>query len=342
MKNVLYIGNKLSRQQHKNLTAIEVLGPALEKEGYKVLYASSKVNKLARLFDMLWHVAFKTKYVQVVLIDTYSTQNFYFALIVSQLCRIIRLPYIPILHGGNLVNRLKKSPKLSHLLFHNADVLVAPSLFMQQIFKDYGYDNITYIPNSISITKYPYLIRSFETLKLLWVRSFSHIYNPSLAIHVLKTLQDKGYSAELCMVGPDTGDGSYDQAKALASKLGVSVTFTGKLSKSMWIDLAANYNVFINTTNFDNMPVSVIEAMALGLPVVSTNVGGMPFLIDHDKNGLLVPPNNIDAFVNAIIQLKTKPEKSQQIAHNARQKVMHFDWQAVCNSWHKILQKDNL
>ena len=68
------------------------------------------------------------------------------------------------------------------------------------------------------------------------------------------------------------------------------MNFTGKLSKQEWRDLSKDYNVFINTTNFDNTPVSVIEAMALGIPVVSTNVGGLPFLITDKVDGVLVEP----------------------------------------------------
>ena len=86
------------------------------------------------------------------------------------------------------------------------------------------------------------------------------------------------FDATLAMIGPDV-DGSLTKVKDLARKKNLDVNFTGKLSKPEWINYSKDFNVFINTTNFDNTPVSVIEAMALGLPVVSTNVGGMPFLI---------------------------------------------------------------
>lgn len=336
MKNLLYIGNKLAHKK-ANPSAINVLGPLLEKEGYRVFYASSQSNKLLRVLDMIWSCLKHYRQVDGVLIDTYSTQNFYYALVISQLCRLLQIPYIPILHGGNLEVRLKQSPKYSHLIFNDSKVNVAPSPFIKSVFESYGYANIVYIPNALDINGYPFKEKHIETIKLLWVRSFSNIYNPSLAVRVLQALCDSGYDTELCMVGPDSGDGSFQDTEQLAKELGVSVRFTGKLSKQEWIAIATDYNLFINTTTVDNMPVSVIEAMALGLPVVSTNVGGMPYLITHQKDGILVPPNQADAFASAIKQLVANPEKTEAMALNARKKVEQFDWNIVKYEWKKVL-----
>src|SRR5690606_2235082 len=239
------------------------------------------------------------KQVEYVLIDTYSTQNFYYAYLSAKLSRLLKLKYIPILHGGNLENRLSKNPKMSKALFLGAYKNVAPSQFTASVFQKYGYSNLVCIPNTIEIKKYPFKARTFEEINLLWVRTFSKIYNPLLAIHLLKALQEEGIKASLCMVGPE-GDGSLKQAKVLAKQLHVEVRFTGKLSKAEWVDLSKDYNIFINTTHFDNMPVSVIEAMALGLPIVSTNVGGIPFLIENGHEGILVNPDDVQAFVSAL------------------------------------------
>ena len=134
------------------------------------------------------------------------------------------------------------------------------------------------------------------------------------------------------MVGPDN-DGSLAKTKAYAKQLAVDVSFTGKLTKTEWIAKSEHYNIFINTTNFDNTPVSVIEAMALGLPVVSTNVGGLPFLIEDTINGTLVAPDDIDAFVTAILQYKNNPEFVQSVVKQARETVKAFDWEVVKQQW---------
>lgn len=272
-----------------------------------------------------------------VLIDTYSTSNFYYALFVSQLCRLLELKYMPILHGGNLPNRLKSHPKLSNAIFNHAYKNVAPSKYTQSNFEALGYSNLVCIPNSIEIKNYPFKARHFDKVNLLWVRSFSKIYNPLLAIQVLKALKDEHIEAELCMVGPEN-DGSLKEAKKHAENLNVKVTFTGKLEKEAWIKLSENYNIFINTTNFDNMPVSVIEAMALGLPIVSTNVGGIPHLITNEINGILVEPNSIEQFVKAIKTIKNQPEQANLMITSAREKAEQLDWHTVKGLWIKLLK----
>ncbi|WP_431135854.1 glycosyltransferase family 4 protein [Psychroserpens mesophilus] len=343
MKNVLYIGNKLKNKKF-NVSTILILGNLLESEGYNVFYASSKTNKFFRLLDMCVSCIKYKNTANVVLIDTYSTQNFYYALIISQLCRILNLDYIPILHGGNLPERLKRSPLMSKMIFKHAKYNVSPSGFLKNAFQNYGYANILHIPNTIKIDDYPFLLKKYDTPRLLWVRSFSKIYNPELAVKVLNTLRKEYPESELCMVGPDT-DGSRQYVENLANSLNLTVKFTGKLEKKDWIDLSKNYNIFINTTNFDNTPVSVIEAMALGLPIVSTNVGGIPYLIEDGVDGLLVEPNQVNEMNSAVVSLIKDFEKRKVLIENARKKAEKFDWNQVKLLWIKALNAnkgDNL
>ncbi len=273
-----------------------------------------------------------------VLIDTYSTQNFYYAVAIGNLCRLFKIPYIPILHGGNLPHRLQHSKSQSYKLFNGALTNVAPSQYLKHEFEKEGYDKLTYIPNTIAISDYPFLKRSQLRPKLLWVRSFAEIYHPMLALKVVERLMEELPDIELCMVGPDK-DGSLAKCKQYVDLHKLPVHFTGKLSKHEWRELSKGYDLFINTTNFDNMPVSVIEAMALGLPIVSTNVGGIPYLIDHGNNGILVPPNDVDGMATAIRSLLNDPVSVQELTHNARQKVEGYDWEIVKLDWGGLLKE---
>ena len=133
MKSLLYIGNQFNNKG--NQSSIDILGRLLGDEGYKVFSASKKKNVVIRLLHMLWACLVHRKKVDVVLIDTYSTLNFYYAFFVSQLCRILELKYIPILHGGNLPERLKRSPRLSKAIFNYAYINVAPSEYIKSNLK---------------------------------------------------------------------------------------------------------------------------------------------------------------------------------------------------------------
>lgn len=337
MKNILYVGNHL-QSSHINETYGAVLGPLLEQCGYTLHYTSRKTNKPLRLLDMLWTTYRRRKKTDLVLIDTYSTQNFYYAVGVAWLCRVLDMTYMPILHGGNLPERLKKSPKQSRKLFDNAALNISPSLYLKQEFEEAGYSNVIYIPNTIAIDRYIFHKKNFDVPKLLWVRSFARIYNPELAVRVLHALRQQGYDASLCMVGPDA-DGSLSKVKALAATLGVTVTFTGKLSKDRWTALSKAYNVFINTTNFDNAPLSVIEAMALGMPIVSTRVGGMPYLIAHGNDGLLVAPDEVEQMTDAVVSIFEHTDQTETMVNRARKKVEDHDWSKVKPLWQQVLNR---
>jgi L-malate glycosyltransferase len=336
MKQLLYIGNKLSHHG-STTTSIETLGSLLEIEGYKVNYASSKKNKMLRFLDMIFCTLWYSKKTDYVLIDTYSTQNFYFAVVTSQLCRILNLKYITELHGGNLPNRLKKSPFFCDLVFKNAYKITAPSDYLIKAFEAKYSENLIYIPNAIEIENYSFSKREFHSPRLLWVRSFSKIYNPKMAIDVLYNLKKNFPNASLTMVGPDK-ENLIEGFRKYALELDVEVNFTGKLVKEEWVSLSKDYNIFINTTHFDNAPISVIEAMALGLPVVSTNVGGIPYLLHHNKNGLLVDDCDVDAMTNSITEIFNNEIVRDRITINARKSVELFDWNSIKLKWFEILK----
>ena len=199
-----------------------------------------------------------------------------------------------------------------------------------------GLSRVKYISNPLILDKYEFKVRHHFQPKLLWVRAFDEIYNPMLALKTLQLLVKKYPEAELCMVGPDK-DGSLSAVKKYALKHKLPVTITGKLKKKEWISLSAAYDIFINTSDIDNTPVSVIEAMALGLPVVSTNVGGIPYLIEEGETGLMVNPKDPEAMTEKIISLLEDPAKAMRMAKNGREKTKEFDWEFIKEEWNKVL-----
>lgn len=337
MKNILYLGNKLS---HHGLTkgVIETLGPQLEREGYSVTYAGTKKNIVYRLFEMLIAVFRNRKAVDYVLIDTYSTAAFWYAWLSGILCRFFNIKYIHILHGGSLPDRLKRSKWFCDRIFMYSYANVAVSGYLKYYFEKAGYPAIM-IPNNIDIAQYPFKRRTALKPRLLWVRSFHRIYNSTMAADVLVLLLKDYPQAELCMVGPDK-DGSMQEFKNYCTQLGITehVKVTGLLSKPEWRTLSEDYDIFINTTHVDNTPVSVVEAMALGLTVVSTNVGGLPFLLEDGKDALLVNKGDAEAMYKAVESLIDNTTLLSVIVDNSRAKAASFDWEVVKELWKSLFK----
>jgi Glycosyltransferase len=334
--SILYIGNKLAAKGFTP-TGMEILCPLLEKEGYTVYTASDKVFPLLRMLDMLLHVMRLRNKVQVVLIDVYSSSAFYYAYCIARLCRVIGMPYITILRGGNLPHRMKRSRGMCNSIFKHSMHNIALSAYMQLAMARNNY-NCELIPNSITLANYPYKNRSSISVAMLWVRSFHAVYNPQMAIRLLHALIEKYPDAHLTMVGPDK-DRCLAECQQLAKELGITekVRFTGLLTKKEWVSLAANHDIFINTTDFDNMPISLIEAMATGLPVVSTNVGGIPSLVTHGVNGLLVEKNDLTAMHSSVEYLMQNSETAAELGKQGRATAENFDWNVVKVKWINIL-----
>ena len=139
------------------------------------------------------------------------------------------------------------------------------------------------------------------------------------------------------MVGPEK-DGTLSKCKSYAKEHNLQVRFTGKLRKKQWAKLSADSDIFLNTTNIDNTPISVIESMALGLALVSTDVGGMHFLIEDKKDGVLVPEKDVEAMAEAIRTLIEQPEVASKMTLQAREKVTSFDWEIVKVKWNQLLE----
>lgn len=189
MINLLYIGNDLSKKTNYN-SSMNTLCEHLTLSGVHITRASNKNNKVLRLLDMLLKVLMYHKKVSYVIIDTFSTSNFYYALLVSQLARLVNLKYIPILHGGNLPSRLINNKNLSNLIFRNSYRNISPSNYLKTKFEEHEF-SAELIPNILEIDNYKFKSRNILQPNLLWVRAFDNIYNPTLAIRVFSLFKKK-------------------------------------------------------------------------------------------------------------------------------------------------------
>lgn len=334
MKKILYIGNKLEKHGAAP-TSVDILPDLLAEEGLEFRAVSHFKNKPLRLLHMLGSIFRNHRGLDLVLIDTYSTSNFWYAVSCGYCCKLLNLPYIFILHGGNLGERFKESSARILKIFKKAYFNIVPSKFLMEQLEQFNLDNLLYIPNAINISHYSFKERETFRARILWVRSFDKVYRPKLAIKVISALRQHFPEAELCMVGPEK-DGSHEKLKEYVRKHQLPVKFPGKLSKDEWAKLSEDYDIFLNTASVDNLPVSVLEAMALGLPVVSARVGGIPYLIQHDLSGKLAE-GNVKDLADKIRQLIENPQQAISISQNARAEAEKYDWAKLKRLWVDLL-----
>ena len=332
-KSVLIVGNFLSHRTGAQ-SVCEDLASHLSARGWRVHATSRKKARVGKLIDMLATVWRQRHEFALAQVDVYSGPAFLWAESVGWALRRTRKPFVLTLHGGNLPNFAARWPRRVARLLRSAAIVTSPSRYLLEQMRVYRAD-IRLLPNPLDLTNYSFHPCPTSRSRLVWLRAFHEIYNPTLAPRVMARLKPDFPSLRLTMIGPDKGDGSLQRTQKLADELGVAneIQFVGGVPKTEVPATLHKADIFLNTTNEDNTPISVMEAMAAGLCVVSTNVGGLPYLLDDGRDALLVPPDDDAAMAAALRRILSDAKLAQELAAHARRKVEGFDWPAILPQW---------
>ena len=335
--SILIVGNFLSSSTGTR-GVCEDLAAALKNAGWSVLISSSRVSRFLRLIDFLLSVLLNRKSYSVAQVDVYSGLAFAWAELVCWALRTVKKPYVLTLHGGNLPLFARRFGKRVMRLLQSSSAVTTPSAYLLEEMQAYRKD-LVLLPNPLDLQKYPFRQRDRPAPNLVWLRAFHDTYNPSLAIRVVASLAQDLPDVQLLMIGPDKGDGSYAATKDLARKLGVSekVMFPGSVPKEQIAQWLQRGDIFVNTTRVDNTPVSVLEAMACGLCIISTNVGGIPYMLEDEHHALLVPSDDHAAMAKAVHRILVEGGLAERLSCNARRKAEQFDWSNILPRWEKLL-----
>lgn len=334
---VLLIGNFLSGSFRARSVSEELAG-RLAAAGWDVQTTSTRRARIPRLADFLATAWLRRGTYDVANVDVYSGAAFAWAEAVCAVLRTARKPYVLTLHGGNLPLFMKKWPGRVERLLRPAAAVVAPSPYLLEHVRHLRHD-VELLPNALDLADYTFRERSRPSPRLIWLRSFHAIYNPALAPAAFARVAASHPDARLTMIGGDKGDGSLEEARGAAERSGVGerITIRGGVPKSEVPRQLQTGDIFLNTTNVDNTPVSVLEALACGLCVVSTSVGGIPYLLEDGVDALLVPPNDPDAMAHAVSRILTEPGLASSLSRAGRRTVEAFDWRPVLAKWQDLL-----
>jgi glycosyltransferase involved in cell wall biosynthesis len=338
-KSILFVSNFLS-QSGLNSGVSEDLAKRLQAIGWSVITTSSKLYRPIRLLDMLFTIWRERKNYGCAHIDVFSGPAFIWAEAACKLLKRIDKPFILTLRGGNLPDFASRWPGRVKRLFSSANVVTVPSGYLLHELKPYRSD-IRLLFQYVDLPCYEFKLRSDLKPRLIWLRAFHQVYNPTLAPRIIAQLVSFCPDISLIMVGPDKGDGSFQATKLIVESLELTdkVKFTGGVSKEdvpHWLNCG---DIFINTTHVDNTPVSILEALACGLCVVSTNVGGISYMLQHEQTGLLAEDGDIVSMVEAINQLLTDSSLAKRLSMNGRKLAETRDWSSVKSQWELIFSE---
>jgi glycosyltransferase involved in cell wall biosynthesis len=319
---------------------MEELDLRLRADGVRTIAVSNRCPGWVRGADMVLTTWRRRRDFDLAIVDLFSGRAFLWGEAVCGLLRRFRKPHLVVLRGGGLPGFARGRERRVRRLLEGATVVAAPSRYLQEQMKTYRSD-IELLPNALDLGSYAFRPRELAHPRLVWLRAFHRIYNPLLAPRVVALLAEKFPDVSLVMVGRDKGDGSLQETQELAQRLGVTarVSFPGGVSKAAVPGWLNRGDIFLNTTDVDNTPVSVLEAMACGMCVVSTDVGGLPYLLEDGRTALLVPPDDPIAMAGAVRRLLERPELSERLSRSARQAAEAFQWGEILPNWEALLRE---
>jgi L-malate glycosyltransferase len=236
-------------------------------------------------------------------------------------------------HSGEAADHLARWGGLVHPWLRLADEIVVPSEFLRGVFAEYGY-RTRVIPNVVDAARFRYRERSPLRPRLLSTRSLEQDYRVNNTIEAFALLKGQYPDATLIVAGRGSQETPLRQ---LAASLGVDgIRFAGGVAPSDIVGLYEDADILVNSSVVDNQPVSILEAFAAGLPVVSTGPGDIPAMLAHGGAGLLVPSDDPAAMAKALATLLDDPDSARARARRARLELDRFTWPGVRAAWRAV------
>ena len=244
--------------------------------------------------------------------------------------RLLRKAVVLNYHSGEAPDHLRRSAVARRVMRSWVDLNVVPSAFLRDVLAGFGIPSRV-VTNTIDLQRFAYRVRDPLRPRLLSTRNLEPIYNVGCVVRAFARVQERFPDAELTIVG----SGSEETAlRALVRARGLRhVTFAGRVAPDQIHRFYADADIYVQTPRIDNMPLSVLEAFASGLPVVSTDVGGVPAILTHGTHGLLAPDDDDKTIAAHVLTLLESPSRAQQLAAAGRESCAAYEWPVAREGW---------
>lgn len=321
---------QLLRQEGINVTLVQTNAPYRPR----VIENLKGVRALFRLLPYLWRIwrlCGNSDVIHLMANSGWSWQLF--AAPVLWIGWLRGTPVIVNYRGGEARQYLESSARWVKPSMARASRLVVPSGFLQQVFSDFGIHS-DIIPNIIDLETFSPAaqVPRKEGFTLAITRNLEPIYGLDTAIRAAAIASDDipGLHLRIAGSGPQK-----EELLNLAVSLGIAqmVSFEGRLDREHIVALYREADAMLNPTRVDNMPNSVLEALACAVPVISTDVGGIPHIVEHGKTAVLVKPDDEEAMASAIVALYRDRELQDCLQTQGREEVARYTWDRVRPQW---------
>ncbi len=303
-----------------------------------------RIRGLRALFRLLpylfrvWRLAGRNDVIHLMANSGWSWQLFAAPVIWAGWLR--GTPVVVNYRGGEAREYLAQSVARVRPTLKRASRLVVPSAFLQSVFRDFGFQ-AEVVPNIVDLDLFSAsdsVARSENTFTLVVTRNLEAIYGLDTALRALALVADEVSGVELKIAGSGP---QLEELRELAQQLGIEhqVSFLGRLDRNGIVALYAEADAMLNPTRVDNMPNSVLEALACGLPVISTNVGGVPYIVEDRRTALLVPRDDPRAMAQAMIELKSDVELRATLRREGLAEVARYGRDKVEPLWFDLYRE---
>lgn len=256
-----------------------------------------------------------------------------FAVPTISISRLRRVPIVVNYHGGAAKDFFVSKKTLALLPLKMADAIVVPSKYLEKVFANLGV-RTEIIPNVVDTTRFhprPEM-RDPEKFHIVMTRNLEPVYDIATALAafslVLKELPQAYIS--IAGVGPE-----HKRLINICENLGIRerVVFVGRIENSKIHEFYQSANLMLNSSLVDNQPVSILEAYAAGVPVVSTDVGGVSQIATHDRTALLVPSGDPVRMSEAILRIARDPDLVKRLTTSGLVEIRNYTWKHIRVKW---------
>jgi glycosyltransferase involved in cell wall biosynthesis len=246
--------------------------------------------------------------------------------------RLYGKPVVLNYRSGEAPDHLRRSA-IARWALRSVDLNVVPSAFLRDVFATFGISS-RIVANVCELGRFRYRVRDPLRARLLSTRNFESLYNVGCTLRAFARVQARHPDATLTLVGSGSLESALrEQVRELQLR---HVTFAGRVPQQEIHRFYADADIYVQTPSIDNMPASVIEAFASGLPVVATRVGGVPAILEDGVHGLLAPDDDADAIAARILTMLDDPESARRMATAARASCRDYDWSVLREQWVEV------